>query len=213
MQIRPCLIRAFATPLLLICVALLPAIGAAQDEAWRFVVLSDTRSNPCADGGKGGVNGAVLGRIAAAVVKEKPDVVLVAGDLVLGNAYRCGPAEPLAAQLKNWRTAMGPVYDAHIPVLPVRGNHELLSTDYFPTEPCRSLRPNGAALQAWLDIFGPDVPQNGPPGQKGITFAYPHKNALFVGLDELAAYLSYDPAWLDATLKANKRQHLFVYGH
>jgi hypothetical protein len=209
----PSLIRTLSTLLLFIVAALLPATGIAKDEPWKFVVLSDTRSDPCAADGKSGVNTMILGRIAEAVANEKPDVVLVPGDLVLGNSYKCAPADPYDTQLKNWRKAMSPVYDADIPVLPVRGNHELLSEDYFPSEPCKPVTPNPAALKTWLGIFGIDVPQNGPEGQKGLTYAYPHKNAVFIGLDELTDYLSYNPAWLDAMLKANKRQHLFVYGH
>jgi len=185
----------------------------AKDKPWKFVVLSDTRSDPCAADGKGGVNSVILGRIATAVANEKPDLVLVPGDLVLGNAYKCSPADPYDAQLKNWRKVMGPVYDAKIPVLPTRGNHELLSKDYFPNEPCRPVTPDPAALQTWLSVFDKDVPQNGPEGQKGLTYAYTHKNALFIGLDELTDYQSYNPAWFDAVIKAHKRRHLFVFGH
>ncbi|MCM0081635.1 metallophosphoesterase [Geomonas sp. Red32] len=207
------LIWSFASILLLVCSVPSLAQDAAPEKPWRFVVLSDTRSDPCAPGGESGVNGAVLGRIARAVASEKPELVLVPGDLVIGNAYKCAPAASFDTQLKNWRKVMSPVYEAGIPVLPVRGNHEYLSRDYFPHDECRPLRPNPEALQIWLRNFGGDVPGNGPEGEKGVTFAYPHKNALFIGLDEQVNYLSYDRSWLDATVKASKRQHLFIFGH
>jgi hypothetical protein len=200
--------------LLYIFAALFPATGMAADKPWKFVVLSDTRSNPCDGDWKSGVNAKVLGRIAKAVAREKPDLVIVPGDLVLGRTWKqCGQPDPFETQLMNWRKAMGPVYAARIPVLPTRGNHELVSSDHFPDEPCRPLTPDPAALPAWLAVFGKDVPQNGPTGQKGITYAYPHKNAVFIGLDELVDHLSYDPSWLDAMLKAYKRRHLVVFGH
>lgn len=212
-KIKSRVIRVLPSLLLLLVAALLPSTGMAKDKPWKFVVLSDTRSDPCAADGKGGVNTMTLGRIAKAVASEKPDLVLAPGDLVLGNAYKCSPADPYDAQLKNWRKVMGPVYDANIPVLPTRGNHELASKEYFPNEPCRPVAPNPTALAAWLANFGKYVPQNGPEGQKGLTYAYTHKNALFIGLDELTDYLSYDPSWFDAVLKADKRRHLFVFGH
>jgi len=212
-KIKSRLFRVLPSLLLLIIAALLPATGMAKDKSWNFVVLSDTRSDPCADDGKGGVNSVILGRIARAVANEKPDLVLVAGDLVLGNAYKCAPADPYETQLKNWRKVMSPVYDAKIPVLPTRGNHDILSKDYFPNEPCRPVTSDPTALQTWLAVFAKEIPQNGPEGQKGLTYAYTHKNALFIGLDELTDYLSYDPSWFDAVLKAHKRRHLFVFGH
>ena len=119
-KIKSRIIRVLPSLLLLIVAALLPATGMAKDKPWKFVVLSDTRSDPCAADGKGGVNTVTLGRIAKAVANEKPDLVLVPGDLVLGNAYKCAPADPYDTQLKNWRKVMGPVYDANIPVLPTR---------------------------------------------------------------------------------------------
>jgi 3',5'-cyclic AMP phosphodiesterase CpdA len=211
--IRHLPLRDVVSLLLCLFIALLPAVGAAQDRPWRFVVFSDTRSNPCDAGGANGVNTAVVSRIATAVATEKPDLVLVPGDLVLGTAYRCGPAVPFETQLENWRKVMKPVYDARIPVLPVRGNHEFLSNEHFPNEPCRSLVPNPVALKTWLRVFGPLVPENAPRGGKETTFAYPHKNALFIGMDELTHYLSFDPLWLDKAITANRRQHLFIYGH
>lgn len=198
---------------LLLFSVLIPLAGATQDGPWRFVVLSDTRSNPCAADGKSGVNTRIVNRIATAVANEKPDLVLVPGDLVLGKAYMCGPADPFATQLATWREAMKPVYGAGIPVLPVRGNHEYQSKDHIFFDPCKPLAPNPDALATYLAAFGRDVPQNGPDRQKGATFAYPHNNALFIGLDELFDLYSYDRAWLDAMLKANPRQHLFVFGH
>jgi 3',5'-cyclic AMP phosphodiesterase CpdA len=213
MKIWSRLTRGAAAMVLLLFSLLIPGTGAAEGGPWRFVVMSDTRSNPCDADGKSGVNTRIVNRIATALAKEKPDVVLVPGDLVLGKAYQCGPAAPFATQLANWREAMKPVYEAGIPVLPVRGNHEYQSRNYFPNDPCRPLAPNPAALATYLAAFGRDVPQNGPDGQKGATYAYPHNNALFIGLDELFDLYSYDRAWLDAMLTANPRQHLFVFGH
>jgi 3',5'-cyclic AMP phosphodiesterase CpdA len=214
MQRKSFLTRVLPSLILLIAAALLPATGLAKDKTWKFVVLSDTRSNPCDGDWKGGVNSETLARIAAAVAREKPDLVLVPGDLVLGRTWReCGQPDPFNTQLRNWRAAMDPVYAARIPVLPTRGNHELLSKDHFPDEPCHTLTPDPAALSTWLAVFGNDVPQNGPAGQKGLTYAYPHKNAIFIALDELTDHLSYDPSWLDAMLKKYKRRHLFLFGH
>jgi len=207
------LIKGMLAALLSLFSVFIPLAGATQDGPWRFAVISDTRGNPCDPDGKSGVNTRIVNRIATAVASEKPDVVLVPGDLVLGKSHSCGFATSFETQLATWREAMKPVYGAGIPVLPVRGNHEYQSKDRILLDPCKPLAPNPAALAAYLAVFGKDVPQNGPDGQKGATFAYPHKNALIIGLDELFDLYSYDRAWLDAMLKANPRQHLFVFGH
>jgi len=55
------------------------------------------------------------------LIQEQPDLVLVTGDLVEGYADDAG----MTSQLTTWRNNMQPIYNAGIPVYPIRGGHDL----------------------------------------------------------------------------------------
>jgi hypothetical protein len=198
-----------------------PADGVTGVKPWKFVVLGDTRSNPCdTDGGVAGFNRDAVERLAVAVAAEKPDLVLVPGDIVLGNGYACRspqpPPESPESQLRGWRRAMKPVYDSGARVLPVRGNHEMdrdaIMADWSS---CRKRLPvERTILDAWRAVFNdPYIPVDGPPGQKGLTYAVPHKNALFVGFDQTVDQFQVEQKWFRQVLRGNRRTHLFTFGH
>ena len=199
-----------------------PVTGATREAPWKFAVLCDTRSNPCTDpgGGAQGVNMEALGKIATAVAAEKVDVVLVPGDVALGNGYGCTPPTPepnsAKSQYQLWRKVMRPVYDSGARVLPVRGNHEMdrdsIMSDWSS---CRKRIPvEYKLLHAYKAVFDdPYIPQNGPDAEKGLTYSLTHKNALFVGFDQITDQFQVDQEWFDRVLKKDKREHLFVFGH
>jgi hypothetical protein len=67
-----------------------------------------------------------------------------------------------------------------------------------------------------------DLAPNGPPGEEGLTFAFTHKNCLFVGIDQYAdgrangdthVVSPETQAWLEVLLAASDRPHTFVFGH
>jgi hypothetical protein len=197
--------------------------GSATKEApWRFAVLCDTRSNPCADPGGGayGVNIQALDKLAKAVAAEQVDVVLVPGDVALGNGYECKPPTPgpnsAKSQYQLWRKVMQPVYDSYAKVLPVRGNHEMdrdaIMSDWSS---CRKRIPvEYKLLTAYKKVFNdPYIPENGPESEKKLTYSYPHKNALFVGFDQITDQFENNQSWFEQVLKKDKREHLFVFGH
>jgi hypothetical protein len=152
------------------------------------VVTGDSR------GSDAGVAAAVLGETARAVVAEKADFVLFTGDLVAGG---CGP-EAFEAQLRAWRTAMAPVYEAGIAVYAVQGNHET------------SVR---GSAEVWNRVFsGADaMPANGPANAKGTTFAVAHRDVVVLALDQTGREV--DLGWVTAQLAAATAPHRFVMGH
>ena len=104
---------------------LTPALEAG---AWTFAVIGDSRGKgPTQDSdkwhfdskkdGKHYKNWDYLWRIAKDISKKKCDLVIFTGDLIWGEKNH-------AKQYKNWKKAMQPVFDANIPIYPVRGNHE-----------------------------------------------------------------------------------------
>jgi hypothetical protein len=90
-----------------------------------------------------------------------------------------------------------------IPYYPVRGNHELYNQVHHED-----------AAQAWTDNFGQYLPQNGPDGQVGMTYAFTYGNGVFLILEEIVSGLVLNQAWVDQELAANAgKQQVFAIGH
>ncbi len=142
---------------------------------WKFAVLADTQGSRRAESRKPYLNERVLTMIAADVVQERPDFVLVAGDLVSGWLHHGGADYP--TQFAAWKEVMKPVYEAGIRVYPVRGNHED-GPERFALPPLPAdLEPPAdtpAVLrEAFRQAFDqPYIPQNGPPGEEGAYLQF-----------------------------------------
>ena len=184
---------------------------------WKFVLLSDTQGDNKERVGKSCINDRVLQTTAEDIAKENPDFVLVAGDLVNGWFRNGGTDYP--SQFANWKSAMKSVYQAGIPVFPVRGNHESgPDRVVLPPLPAHLEPPPGTPTllkQAFRSAF-PEVyiPQNGPEGEEGLTYSFARKNAFIVGLDQYGSHPhKVNQDWLDRELAGNRKPHVFIYGH
>lgn len=157
-----------------------------DDKPWRFVALSDSQGTVL------GVNVAILSEMVEEIIAQGAEVVIFPGDLVSS-----GTSEMLLTRLETWRDTMMPVYDAGIAVYPIRGNNDL------------------GNAKIWKSIFsGPyAIPDSGPKGEVGLTFAVTHRNALIVGLDAYVKYNRINQMWLDAKLATNIHPHIFVFSH
>lgn len=157
--------------------------------AWQFAVVSDSQIHLSSS------NLARVGETAQALAQEDIALVIFPGDVVLDGDY-----DTMMARYRKWQELfMDPLRDAGIGVYPVRGNHDALPS-------------------AWRDAFSGDyaLPNNGPAGEVGQTYAFTHEDALFLALDELptsAKKYSVNQRWLDAQLKANDKPNVFVFGH
>jgi hypothetical protein len=206
-----CFPRRLAASLIVGCSILTLADRAAAD-SWKFAVMGDCRGVNSGEGSKDGVRVAVLGPMAADAARQKVSLVIFTGDLINGGAS-CGP---LSTQLAAWKEAMAPLYDAGIPVYPCRGNHETHQGES-----------SGAAVKAWRSFF-PDLPQNGPPAQEGLTYRIEHANATFIGFDQFAGQKSMGSGltleiplpktgmispWVIEQVKAAKTQWVIAFGH
>ena len=158
--------------------------AAAAGNSWKFIAVGDSQGND------NGVNSTILSEFALEVVGHGVDFVVVAGDLVW-----CRRPNDFEDELYNWRSIMEPVYDENIPVYACRGNHE-----------------SWGSAAVWQSVFS-DLPDNGPAGEKHMTYAVTHKNALVVALDEYVNIHRVNQAWLDAQLAANAEPLVFVFGH
>ncbi len=165
----------------------IPPAASAADTHVRFIVTGDTY------GGDEGIDAEILGEIVQAAHDKEADFLLITGNLVTGSSDET----ELQAQLIAWRDAVQPLYDAGIGVYPVRGSHE-------------------AAGQAdWDAVFTGDyaLPTNGPSGEKNLSYSFQRKNVFIVGLDQFVSPHAINQDWLDAQFQANRREHVFVFGH
>jgi hypothetical protein len=194
------------TVLILILFSLMVPLAGAW-ETWTFIITADSRSESHSQ--NVGVNVPILTEIVGEILAKNPDLFLFAGDLCVG-----GTTQPiLEEEFLRWRQVMEPVYQAGIPVCNVRGNHDIDND-------------NPTVTTAWNNVFkdltasgGLDysLPQNGPAGEKNLTYSITHKNALFLALDECKT-ANHDKnyvnqGWVDAQLTANTRPHVFSFGH
>jgi predicted phosphodiesterase len=181
-------LRLFCLALLVLCAA--AGCASTDGDKWTFVVAGDSR------GRDNGINAKVVDRLVPAIAREKPDLVLVPGDLVQGYA----PPDAVRAQLLHWRKRfMEPLLDAGIRVYPIRGNHDLAR----------------GGQQPWNEVFAGKyaLPQNGPADEKGFTYAVRHKNALFLNLESYVLKGRVDQAWVDAQLAGHDATHVFAQAH
>lgn len=168
------------------------AVRLAVDEdrtAWRFAVVSDTHVT---------TDSTILSEIVAAMSADGAETALFCGDNAeagLGTS-----TAELQAQLSSFRDAVAPLRSAGIGVYAVRGNHEDDAAD---------------DITAWNNVFAGAwaMPANGPAGETNLTYSFTLHNAMFVGLDNYATLHQINQAWLDQTLAANTRPHVFVFGH
>jgi len=171
--------------------AIVSLAGSAAEPSWQFIVTGDSRSKNDV------VNTVIMGELAAEAVKKKVDFVLFSGDLVQGHVDQ----PTMDSQLKKWRDTMQPVYDAGIGVYAVRGNHDVDCPQKDTS---------------WNNVFKDkySMPDNGPAGEKNVTYSFKHKNAFVVGVDEYVqpGHVT-SQLWLDAQFAANTEPHVFVFGH
>lgn len=165
--------------------ALILCCGAVSAEtSWKFIAVGDSQ------GRDNGINAIILQELVGEILVQDVDCVAFCGDLVWG-----GRPDTFADELQTWRSVMAPVYQAGVSVYPCRGNHE-----------------NWGSVEVWQEVFS-DLPDNGPVGEKHMTYAALHKNALFVALDEFVNPHRVNQAWLDQQLARNPVPLVFAFGH
>jgi hypothetical protein len=166
-----------------------------------------------------GLNEPILRELTGEILRSDVDCVIFAGDLVQGLGTTAARFE---TQLWNWVKVMEPVYQAGIGVYLCRGNHEV--GDMWSAPPGQAANPQDNFAKRWLKVFGSGdyphlrLPDNGPAEERYMSYTVAHKNALLVSLDQYAgikhqmAHVVNQP-WLDAQLAANRKPHVFVFGH
>ncbi|MCX7003936.1 MAG: metallophosphoesterase [bacterium] len=179
---------------------------------WSFAIMGDTRGHHDTATGISDY----LTNIAAKVAENHPDLVLVSGDQVSGDATNGIVPLTYAQQFDNWTNAMNPMYALNIPVYTVRGNHENNAGD---GPPLLGLK------QAYYDALGVHMPTNGPTNgptddQRGYTYSFAHSNATFMVIDQYfypatpsGGYHRIDQVWLGQQLQQADTPYKIVMAH
>ncbi len=205
--------------------AMLSTAGLAPQSAngtWKILIMGDHRGDnkafayfgdpPVTNGyTDGGMNKAVLKDLAQAARAEGPVFVLSVGDYVTKwqpTINGCDADTLLSSELAEWR-AIWLENSGNLPIFPVRGNQEWSA----PQDTWRN----------WIKTMPGigSLRMCSPPGEEGLTYAFTHKNCLFVAIDEYASAISPDSptipqptlSWLGGVFAASDRPHVFVYGH
>jgi hypothetical protein len=177
---------------------------------WTFAFMADFRTAHTGTG----VNVTAATAIAGQASGFGVDFALAAGDLVEGltSSWPDNIGPSLDQQFKSFKAAMvagglylaGDTSGSGIPYYPVRGNHELH----------HEIHPEENILQVWMDNFGNYVPQNGPAGEVGLTYAFTYGNGVFLMVDEYVNLMIVNQPWVDQQLAANAgQQQVFAVGH
>ncbi len=147
-----------------IIVALLVVFSQLYGQNFKFAVMSDSR------GDVHGVNEPVLKKLTHHLLTNNPDLkfILFLGDLIDGSWK---DASENFSQMKYWKKVMSEAYNSSTlvgkKVYVGIGNHEVRT-------------PEDEAN--FLKVF-PDMPQNGPADEKGLTYSFDYDGVHFVVFD------------------------------
>ncbi len=168
---------------------------------WKFAVISDIHIGTSEDPALSIAE--PLKKTIQSLVLARPDFVIIAGDLTLGQPDDKQPLEKVRAWWSNLNSALLPLRQAGIPVFPLPGNHDL----YTNVE-------RQAYGEAWKYFEAP-LSSFTVLGSPPFYYAFDHKGVHFNALNIVGQYI--DPeqeAWLKKDLgQAGNGGLRFVIGH
>ena len=203
----------FLATLLAFCLVYAPDAAAAT--SFTFAAFGDVRGDGANTPATPIVATPIMEAFATAMHADGVELAIVNGDLILGQTdptyTNMNTYISMTAQFATYTNTMTNFTGRGISIYPVRGNHEIASN--CSTEP--------SPVAAWMENIGHYLPQNGPPGEEGMTYSFIHSNALFLCVDhyggtnstEANPYPLVNQAWVEQQLKTNTQKHVFVIGH
>ncbi|MEO0228685.1 MAG: metallophosphoesterase [candidate division WOR-3 bacterium] len=148
-----------------------------------FGIFSDTRGNPNSVNPAffvDGVNEEICRSIMRNLYTEGVSAAIVLGDLVTGRMKEFEYAEE---EYKSFLKSCWP-YSAYIPILPVPGNHDMITPVLEDEEKRYDPPPPFSAEDLWRKIF--TLPENGPENKEGFP---PYKeNVYYISFGKLTFY-------------------------
>ncbi len=189
-----------------------PADSTRAPETWTFVSIPDFLNVDTTYPQPGWEE--TLDYVLEAIEAEKPDFVLVPGDLVMG---RWWSEEKIVRYAAIYYPAWIRRMEAHgLKFYAAIGDHEI-GDNPWPPDRARLVPAFRKAFRDYLKM-----PLNGPEGLKGTAYYFVHKNTLFVSVDvfetgdgeqgDIVTRVSgLQLEWFKQTLAAN--DHIVVMGH
>jgi len=171
----------------------LPALMPRDKSGHRFVLYSD-----CCSGSPKTRAGRNLQAVNAMVsrIRPRPEMIAFPGDAISGYTK---DYKELRRQWDYWQTTeMRWVKQAKIPLYQSTSNHNTYDKE----------------SEAVFREAHPDLPRNGPRGQKGLAYWVRRGNMLYVSTHQPDRKMLIDPVWLDRVLTDNADVPFkFVAGH
>jgi len=208
--------------ILIIAFKLISSVCAAEQAPWRFVSMPDFL-NVDTDFPQPGWEDA-LGTILESVKSERPDFVVVPGDLVMGEWHgdKTRPGIPgIEHFAKRYYSAWKARLKAHgLTWYAALGDHELGDNAWHYTQALEYVAAYKRAFREHLSM-----PLNGPAHLKGTAFYWQHKNVLFISVDVFEIGQSNQGAirtgvtgeqlaWMERVIAEHPQvDHIIVMGH
>lgn len=205
---------------MLLCVTCKPQ-KTTNTESWTFVSMPDFLNVDCDYPQEGWEDS--LAYILASVKKEKPEFLVVAGDLVMGhwNAPEWNDRDTIAKYSNRYYSAWKQRMKHHgLPFYTAIGDHEVGDNPWKEPKKLEAVKLYKQAFAEHLEM-----PQNGPEHMKGTAFWWRHKNVLFISTDVFeegesdqgmikAGVTGKQLEWLKNVLEENADvDHKIVLGH
>lgn len=189
--------------------------GEEAEKAWKFVSIPDFL-NVDLDYPQPTWEDA-LDYVLGAIKAEKPDFVLVAGDLVMGRWWE-GPEQIERLADRYYSAWIRRMEDHGLTFYAAVGDHEL-GDNPWPPDRLKLVPHFEAAFAKHLEM-----PRNGPAHMKGLAYSVLHKGCLVVSVDVFeermgegrgtATVSGEQLRWLDQTLAEREGvDHVVVMGH
>tara|TARA_Y100001934_G_C12356801_1_gene778586 strand:+ start:1755 stop:2618 length:864 start_codon:yes stop_codon:yes gene_type:complete len=168
-----------------------------ETDGHQFVFYGD-----CCSGIPGAPFASNFAQVNAALqrLQPQPDFILFLGDHIMG-AY--AEEHDLKGQWRYWFEREMAWLDAdRVPIYHTTSNHNTL---------------NAAAEDVWREVL-PDIPDNGPPGQEGLSYWVRRDDLLLVVVNTSYSGLGgpghVESDWLHSVLSAHRdARHKIVAGH
>ena len=175
----------------------IPALLPRHGRGHQFVCYADSCSG--VPGAPHAATFAAVNRVVARL-EPAPEFICFPGDEIIGLV---GRRDLLEAQWRHWfDVEMAWLDRARIPLYHTPGNHTVYD----------------AMSEAVYRAVMAHLPENGPPGQEGLSYFVRRGDLLLVFLNTLDARLGgegrVDVAWMDDVLSGHAdARHKFVFGH
>lgn len=176
-----------------VVLAVMTAAAPAQQRVWRFAVWNEVR-DPTAPATASGIDEPFVARLVADALTQRVEAVFVTGNFL--HQQRDGSDRSPEQQYAAWNRLPAPLTGAHVAVYTLRGSHETYQD---------------ASGKAYREHIGRLHPQNGPSGERGLTYRVDWRNALFLALDTEVQPHRVNQPWLDDQLAGVTQQHVFVF--